>query len=237
MKLYNKKNIKVLLFITLITCLLQGCAHIRPTKIKATSDVSPPPLQKKSLTPSIVLEKVKVTPHPKKKKMAFKASQIKKITPTTKKRQCPTYPLRIVGTSLAPMLAPNTIIKMMPLRCAPPLQTEMLITFKNNQMPNMPLIKIIKAVPGDHFAIKPWPKNPKVKFLYVNHKLVKNSAGTPYFLTKEGRAMIDLYAKSYKNIIPKDSYLVLGDSPKGTLDASRFGLIHKSAIIAVSTGQ
>ncbi len=41
--------------------------------------------------------------------------------------------------------------------------------------------------------------------------------------------MIKLYADSYP-IIPENTFLILGDKIQGTLDSSKFGLIHLNDI-------
>lgn len=91
-----------------------------------------------------------------------------------------------------------------------------------------PIIKIIKAVPGDSFELIQIKNGWNI---VVNGKIVKNSKNEPYILDKNGYLMLSLYEKDYKGIIPADSYLILGNVASGTLDSSRFGLISKSDIL------
>ena len=92
-----------------------------------------------------------------------------------------------------------------------------------------PLIKFIKGLPGDRLYLKQanggW-------HIVVNGKTLKNSEGSPYLIFGKGYKMLSLYEKGYKGVIPPHSYLVLGNSPAGSLDSTRFGLIDKSDILA-----
>ena len=91
-----------------------------------------------------------------------------------------------------------------------------------------PIIKIVKAVPGDTFQLKQsldgWN-------ILVNNEILKNSLNQPYILDVKGYKMLSLYEKDYKGIIPKDAYLILGNLANGSLDGSSFGLIDKSDIL------
>lgn len=92
-----------------------------------------------------------------------------------------------------------------------------------------PLIKFVRGIPGDTFAFK---SNGSVYNLFINGAVVKNSAGTLYNFSGQGYRMLSLYMQSYRNEIPADAYLVLGDDTNGSLDSERFGLIGKSDILA-----
>ena len=94
------------------------------------------------------------------------------------------------------------------------------ILFKDSRNENL-ILKQIKAVPGDKFEYK----NSNI---YVNGDLLKNSVGEPYKIKSN---MLELYANSYP-IIPKDTYLILGDNPRGSRDSSEFGLVSRKDIIA-----
>ncbi len=82
------------------------------------------------------------------------------------------------------------------------------------------IIKRVHAIPGDKFEYK---KNK----IIINGKIAKNSAGEEYNVDSK---MLLLYSKDYP-ILPQDSFLVLGDQPRGTFDASRMGFIDRKQII------
>jgi signal peptidase I len=91
-----------------------------------------------------------------------------------------------------------------------------------------PLIKIAKGLPGDRFELKDTSSGSN---LYINNELLKNSEGEPYVLDSRSKKMLSLYANDYKNIIPKDTYLLLGNQTNGSLDSTRFGLVSKDDIL------
>ena len=92
------------------------------------------------------------------------------------------------------------------------------------QTPLLPLIKMLRGLPGDRFWISG-------EHLYLNGALVVNSAGEPFELTPASMTMLSIYAEDYTATIPPDTYLVLGDNREGSLDSTRFGLIARAAII------
>jgi len=93
---------------------------------------------------------------------------------------------------------------------------------------DVPIVKIIKAVPGDSFRLE---KAQDGWNIIVNWEVVKNSKGQPYTLTQQGYSMLSLYVNDYKGIIPENSYLLLGNLPLGTVDSSYFGLVGRSDIL------
>ncbi|MBI5306556.1 signal peptidase I [Candidatus Wolfebacteria bacterium] len=93
-----------------------------------------------------------------------------------------------------------------------------------------PLIKIVRAVPGDKFQLKRSSDDQNINIL-INGEIIKNSQNQPYLLDTKGYKMLSLYEKDYKGIIPKDTYLILGNLANGSLDSAHFGLIDKSDIL------
>lgn len=87
-----------------------------------------------------------------------------------------------------------------------------------------PLIKIVKGVPGDSFEFKG-------EQLLINNMPAKNYSGSPYRILLSDQKMLSLYMHDYRNIIPANSYLVLGNQINGTLDSIRLGLVDKSDIL------
>ncbi len=92
-----------------------------------------------------------------------------------------------------------------------------------------PIIKIIKGIPGDKFSLK---ENSRGGYnILINGEILKTSFGRPYELSQGRQDMLALYEKDYSGIMPKDTFLILGNQPQGTLDSTRFGLISRKGII------
>ncbi len=90
-----------------------------------------------------------------------------------------------------------------------------------------PLIKIVKAIPGDKWFLKLSDQGYEI---VVNNKILTTSLGELYQIPTTKISMLKLYATSYPTI-PQNTYLILGNLSFGTLDSSRFGLIGLQDII------
>ncbi len=98
-----------------------------------------------------------------------------------------------------------------------------------------PLIKQIKGAAGDSFVLK--LKNGGDGLvenwqILINDEVLTTASNEPYNLIGKKYEMLALYEKSYNNIIPKDSYLLLAEMPRGGTDSTSFGFVHKNNIIA-----
>jgi len=91
-----------------------------------------------------------------------------------------------------------------------------------------PLIKIVKSIPNDKFQLQ---KSTNGWHILINGEILKNSENKPYLLNEKGYKMLSLYERDYQGIIPKNTYLILGNLVSGTLDSTYFGLIDKSDIL------
>ncbi len=98
-----------------------------------------------------------------------------------------------------------------------------------------PLIKIIRGVPGDRFELREAngdsDENGKVWHIIIGGEILTNSNGESYILNERGYGMLSLYEESYEGIIPEDSYLILGNLTSGSMDSSRFGLVHRDDML------
>lgn len=92
-----------------------------------------------------------------------------------------------------------------------------------------PVIKIVRAVPGDGFGLKDMEDGSAL--LLINGAELKNSSSRLYKFSGKRKQMLLLYAKDYKGVIPANSYLLLGNIAEGSLDSSRFGLVDREVII------
>lgn len=110
--------------------------------------------------------------------------------------------------------------------CHIPLRDEVVaIRYAGNKNP---LIKVIKGVPGDVFALEPMGGG---QALLINHRPAFTSAGVPYVFSAQKAKVFSLYIRDYQGVIPDNAYLVLGNLPEGTMDSSQFGLIDKASLI------
>lgn len=130
---------------------------------------------------------------------------------------------RVEGRSLQPLIQSGSFIRVWPLPCQGPLARGELVLFRSGAS-GPPLVKVVKGVPGDRISAHG-------ASLFVNGEPVTNSEGRPYTFRAGRQQMLRLYIDGYDGVIPADTYLVLGDRPDGTLDSSRFGLVHMSDII------
>lgn len=92
-----------------------------------------------------------------------------------------------------------------------------------------PLAKIAKGVPGDRFRLG--KSRPGCWSITINDRILKNSKKIPYCIGEHGYRMLSSYEKTYGGVIPKDSCLILGNQPEGTLDSTRFGLVGKADLL------
>ena len=92
-----------------------------------------------------------------------------------------------------------------------------------------PVIKLVRAVPGDRFALQELPDGGAR--LVVNGAVLVNSAGTPHKFSGRRKRMLALYARDYGGVIPPGAYLLLGDNSEGSLDSGRFGLAAREALV------
>lgn len=91
------------------------------------------------------------------------------------------------------------------------------------------IIKIVRGIPGDRFGLQPAGNGEY--YILVNNLLLQNSYRQPYLVSKNRSAILALYEKDYKGVIPPDSYLIFGNLPEGTTDSTKFGLISRRDLI------
>jgi signal peptidase I len=91
-----------------------------------------------------------------------------------------------------------------------------------------PLIKVIKGVPGDVFALEPGAGG---QMLLINHQPARTTQGVPYVFSEQKARVFSLYIRDHQGVIPDNAYLVLGNLPDGTVDSSQFGLIDRASLL------
>ena len=139
---------------------------------------------------------------------------------------------KIDGDSLSGLAEDGSIVAVLYgfYECNPVQRGDMLVYVSRGSAD--PLIKLAKGIPGDTFGVfredvigtRSWR-------LYVNDSVLANSIGQVYRLNAEGSSMISIYARNYGNIIPDNTYLILGNVAIGSLDSTAFGLIDRSDIV------
>jgi len=93
---------------------------------------------------------------------------------------------------------------------------------------DVPLIKIIRGIPGDRFSLS---ETVNGWHILINDEILKNSKDEPYLINDRGRRMLSLFVESFQGVIPADAYLILGNLVGGGMDSTQFGLVHKTDIL------
>lgn len=138
--------------------------------------------------------------------------------------------VEVRGESLAPQILLGQNVRLLHgyYNCHP-IQTDDIVAY-NYAGNGVPIIKIVKAVPGDKWRIE----KDEVLNLYriiVNDLALENSEGKIYRIPEADIKILKLYAASYP-VIPPDSYLILGNVVSGSIDSTKFGLVGSKDIIA-----
>lgn len=94
------------------------------------------------------------------------------------------------------------------------------------------VVKFVRGFSGDKIALAP-RNDVGGMVLQINDADVQNSVGALYIIPPARQALLRLYIRDYKGVIPQDSFLLLGDDVQGTLDSTRFGLVHVDDIRGV----
>ncbi|MDP2641203.1 MAG: signal peptidase I [Candidatus Yanofskybacteria bacterium] len=89
-------------------------------------------------------------------------------------------------------------------------------------------IKLAKGLPGDVFTLK---KTEMEWNMLINGEILRNSEGRAYTFNQQAYRMLSLYERDYNGVIPENAYLLLGNLSGGSMDSTRFGLVHRSNIV------
>lgn len=138
------------------------------------------------------------------------------------------------GSSLEPLVAAGSTVKlaMDKERCVF-LERGDIVAYQYAGNPDTLLLKIVRGIPGDRFNLKHSENN--TRHLVMNDKILKNSQGEEYILDERAYQLLSLYERSYKGVIPKGTYLLLGNNPRGSKDSTTFGLVDRSGILGKVT--
>jgi signal peptidase I len=147
----------------------------------------------------------------------------------TQTKNCYAVEEKIVrGESLSPLVNSGDTVKILSgyYDCHEVLREDIVAyDYKGN---DVPIIKIVKGLPGDEFGLM---KRGSGWNILINGQPLKNSEGKEYSIGQSGYNMISLYIGSYKGVIPKKAYLILGNITAGTTDSTAFGLVGLADIL------
>ena len=134
------------------------------------------------------------------------------------------------GESLAGLIEPNETVKIFfGYYDCNEIKKGDIVAYNYTGNP-VPIIKVVKGIPGDKFYFQEvedgW-------YILINEEILKNSYGQSYILDKGGYRMLSLYKEDYKGIIPKNTYLIMGNLVTGASDSTRFGLVHKDDFFGI----
>lgn len=115
---------------------------------------------------------------------------------------------------------------MRPASCAGNVRRGDLVIFRTGAH-SEPVIKIVKAEPGDSFGVM------DDGIIRVNGTPVLNSTGNSYVLPPSARGVLRAYQCVYQGTVPAETFLLLGDGAKGVIDSARIGLIHSGDFVMV----
>lgn len=133
---------------------------------------------------------------------------------------CPWHLLtkQVVGTSMVPVLHPNDEV----LVCVWHTSSSHMIdrndiVLYDAQPLNIDVSLVVKRVVG-----VPWDTwEYDGKNIFINHQLLYNTWWEPYVIDS---SVLTLYARDYP-VIPRETFLILGEVTTGSEDSSQFGLV------------
>ena len=137
---------------------------------------------------------------------------------------CTFLTLKVVGTSMLPLIHPNDRIVVEPLHCIrEPIEKKDVILFRSG-IDKFPLVKTVHATEGDSLKVNITRNTGEI---LVNGREITTSNGRKFSLSAARSRMIKLY----EGTLNPSTFLVMGEQTGGTNDSSRIGLIHKDDVI------
>lgn len=91
-----------------------------------------------------------------------------------------------------------------------------------------PVIKVVKALPGDTFGLS---KTDEGNRFIINGAVAKTFDGAPYSLSDNRYKFWKMYVDGFKGIVPPDAYILLGNVPSGSADSIKYGFITRRQFI------
>ncbi len=115
--------------------------------------------------------------------------------------------------------------------CNKPAHGDIILKSRGSSIP--PIVRIMRAVPGDHFKLVQ-DKEHKRWNIEINEKILmsgdKNNE-IPYFFGTETPPTLALYEKPRNGILGPNEVILFSKIPPGSQDSGQFGIISLSDII------
>lgn len=144
--------------------------------------------------------------------------------------ECLTYEEEKIvrGSSLSPLIEDGQVVKVIfdYYECSEIERGDIILySYAGNEVP---LIKIVKGIPGDKFNLQ---ETDGGWYILINRETVRNSEDIPYLISGKRYQMLSLYEKEYVNGVADSAYLILGNIPSGAIDSTRFGFVSAKDIL------
>lgn len=94
-----------------------------------------------------------------------------------------------------------------------------------------PVLRIVRGLPGDHYALEPSPDDKQKWGLAINGEKILAPDGKPFLLSSESVPPLKTYELSRRGVLMPDEYIILATEPPGLSDSTNLGLIHKASLI------
>jgi len=108
-----------------------------------------------------------------------------------------------------------------------PIEREDIVAYNYKGNKNL-IVKIVKGLPGDRFELK---RTREGWNILINNETLKNSEGENYLIESNKYELLSLYGEDYDNLIPNETYLILGNLVSGSVDSTKFGLVDRKDIL------
>ena len=146
-------------------------------------------------------------------------------------RETETVTRTVRGESLAPRITHDATLQidLLPPECIFPEREALVLASYPGH--DTPLVKIVRGLPGDTFALV--PTGSEEYYVSVNDQILQTDAKVPYRFTEQSSTELRRYGERYGYTIPRDRYLLLGNVPGGSLDATVFGFTSRNAFLGM----
>lgn len=94
-----------------------------------------------------------------------------------------------------------------------------------------PVVRVIRGIPGDKYALTEIPGRQGEWSIEINGKPVLADDGSPYFIRSNTIPPLRTYQISRSDKLGKDEHIILSKNPPGLSDSSNLGLVSKSSFI------
>lgn len=211
------------LALALLLITLAGCASTGDRPTRDAPRLAAPGAEEPEGRPSIPQRAQPERP-PRPKEQAPRAAPGAKRQALAAARGCQPYDVYAVGNSLAGLIDPGAPLRVFPVECLDRLHREDLVVAKHVEHP-VPLVKRLMGLAGDTLSLDEKGR------LHINGEVATTTKGTAYRFEGERRELLTSAIAEAGEVVPEERYLLLGNTPGGTADSSRYGFAPREAII------